>query len=53
MGGFARKVKADRTAIWCDREFISHYDLGWNEDKQTLFIKNNCVKFRVTKIVMH
>ena len=53
MGGFARKVKADRTAIGCDREFISHYDLGWNEDKQTLFIKNNCIKFRVMKLVMH
>ena len=53
MGGFARKVKADRTAIGCDREFISHYDLGWNPDKQTLFIKNNRIKFRVTKLVMH
>ena len=53
MGGFAKKVHADHTSIGCDREFISHYDLGWDADKQTLFIKNNCIKFRVTKLVLH
>ena len=53
MGGLARKVHADHTGIGCDREFISHYDLGLAADKQTLFIKNNCIKFRVTKLVLH
>ena len=28
-------------------EFISHADLEWNERKQTQYLKNNCLKFRI------
>ena len=29
-------------------KFISHADLEWNEHKQTQYLKNNCLKFRIT-----
>ena len=39
--------------IGCNYKFISHADLEWNEDKQTQYLKNDCLKFRITKIVMN
>ena len=33
------------------RTLISHSDLEWNADKQTQYLKNDCLKFRITKIV--
>ena len=36
-----------------NRKFISHADLEWNEDKQTLYLKDNCLKFKISKIVLH
>ena len=32
--------------------FISHADLEWNEDKQTQYLKNDCLRIRVTKITL-
>ena len=32
---------------------ISHAALEWNCDKQTQYLKDDCLKFRVTKIVVH
>ena len=33
--------------------FILNADLEWNHDKQTQYLKDNCLKFRITKIVVH
>ena len=30
--------------------FIPHSDLEWNADRQTQYLKDNCLKFRITKI---
>ena len=55
-----------RQDIWCQPEertisfgvkecgscpkFIPHADLEWNESKQIQYLKNDCLKFRITKI---
>ena len=31
-------------------EFIHRSAMKWNADKQTLYLRNNCLKFRVVKI---
>ena len=36
-----------------NKKYISHADLEWNADKQTHYLKNDCLKFRVMKIVVH
>ena len=36
-----------------DLTFIPHDDLEWNRAKQTQYLKNDCLKFRITKIVIH
>ena len=33
--------------------FIPHADLEWNPCKQTQYLKNDCLKFRITEIVVH
>ena len=33
--------------------FIPHADLEWNPRKQTQYLKNDCLKFRITEIVVH
>ena len=33
-----------------DSEFISHKDLGWNGETETQYLKNDCLKFRITKV---
>ena len=33
-------------------KFIPHSDLNWNASKQTEYLKNNCLKFRITKICL-
>ena len=32
--------------------FIPHADLEWNPCKQTQYLKNDCLKFRITEIVV-
>ena len=39
--------------IGADWTFIPHADLEWNRDKQTQYLKDDCLKFRITKIVVH
>ena len=36
-----------------DFTFIPHADLEWNRDKQTQYLKDDCLRFRITKIVIH
>ena len=40
-------------AVGSDSTFISHADLEWNSDKQTQYLKDDCLKVRITKIVVH
>ena len=48
------KSREDRMFdIGSDWRFIPHADLEWNRDKQTQYLKNDCLKFRITKIVVH
>ena len=46
-----RKTSWD-SLISSDLSFIPNSDLEWNEDRQTQYLKNNCLKFRVPKIVL-
>ena len=39
--------------IGTDCTFILHDDLEWNPRKQTQYLKNDCLKFRITEIVVH
>ena len=34
-------------------KFIPYADLEWNRAKQTQYLKDDCLKFRITKIVVH
>ena len=36
----------------CERKYIPHTDLEWNRDKQTQYLKDDCLRFRITKIVV-
>ena len=36
-----------------DCTFISHTALEWNRDKQTQYLKDDCLRFRITKISVH
>ena len=33
-------------------KFIPHADLEWNRDKQTQYLKDDCLKFRITKVIV-
>ena len=39
--------------ISSDYNFIPHADLEWNRGKQTQYLKDDCFKFRITKIIVH
>ena len=39
--------------IGADWTFIPLADLEWNRDKQTQYLKDDCLRFRLTKIVVH
>ena len=39
-----------QNSIGEDNKFIAHADLNWNENKQTQFLKNDCLKFRIVEI---
>ena len=47
------KIRGGSGLIGCDYKFISHSDLEWNCDKQTQYLKDDSLKFRITKIVVH
>ena len=46
------KLGSQRQTIGLNTKFISHTDLEWNADKQTQFLKNDCLKARITKIAV-
>ena len=39
--------------IGYDWTFIPHADLEWNRAKQTQYLKDDCLRFRITKTVVH
>ena len=39
--------------IGTDNKFIPHADLEWNRGKQTQYLKDDCLQFRITKIVFN
>ena len=41
------------SSIGHDYKFIPHVDLEWNAYEQTQYLKNDCLKFRITEIVVH
>ena len=45
-----REEIGGRYNIGSDRTFIPHADLEWNRDKQTQYLKDDCLRFRITKI---
>ena len=36
----------------CERKYLPHGDWRWNPDKQTQYLKDDCLRFRITKIVV-
>ena len=38
------------TTIWIYDKFISHKKLDWNAEKETQYLKNNCLQFKVVKV---
>ena len=44
--------KNDSTAdiIRIIHKFISHKELGWNAEKETRYLKNNCLQFKVNEV---
>ena len=42
-----------RRYIGADWMFIPHAALEWNRDKQTQYLKDDCLKLRITKIIVH
>ncbi len=47
------KAKYNSDPLYIDRNFIPYKDLGWNAEKQTLYLKDNCLQFRITEIQVH
>ena len=50
------KWAVNRSNVGCHtnssvRQLIPHSDLEWNAGKQTQYLKNDCLKFRISKIV--
>ena len=54
----ARDIQCEMTRekigrdIAIDDKFIPRADLEWNCDEQTQYLKDNCLKFRITKVVV-
>ena len=38
------------TTIWIVHKFISHKELDWNAEKETQYLKNNSLQFKVVKV---
>ena len=47
------RIGSVRRSIGADYTFIPNADLEWNRDEQTQYLKDDCLRFRITKIVMH
>ena len=43
-------VKGASSTIGLNKKWIPHADLVWNEEKQTQYLKNDCLTFRISKI---
>ena len=48
-----REEIGSRRFIGVDWKFLPHAALKWNRDKQTQYLKDDCLKFRITKIIVH
>ena len=48
-----REMVGSRRFIGTDWMFIPHAALKWNRDKQIQYLKDDCLKFRITKIIVH
>ena len=48
-----REKVGEPGSIGADWMLIPHAALEWNRDKQTQYLKDNCLKFRITKIIVH
>ena len=48
-----REKIGSRLNIGYDWTLISHAALEWNRGKQTQYLKDDCLRFRITKIVFH
>ena len=46
------RSSANTAGVGFDGTFISHSDLEWNEDKQTQYLKNNCLKIKIPSIAV-
>ena len=44
------EMKKGQTSLGIESKLVHENALGWNAVKQTQYLKNNCLKFRVTKI---
>ena len=47
------KIDVVKCYIGADWKFIPLATLEWNRDKQTQYLKDDCLKFRITKIIVH
>ena len=45
-----RDLAGTTESIGCDNKFISRADLKWNADEHTEYLKEDCLKFRVSKV---
>ena len=50
---YEKETRESTSILSYDWTFISHADLKWNRDKQTQYLKDDCLKFRITKIALH
>ena len=48
-----RKKVGEPGSIGADWTFIPFAALEWNRDKQTQYLKDDCLKFKITKIIVH
>ena len=48
-----REKVGEPGSIGADWKFLSLTALKWNCDKQTQYLKDDCLKFRITKIIVH
>ena len=48
-----REKIGSMNSIGFDYKIIPHAALEWNRDKQTQYLKDDCLRFRITKIVVH
>ena len=47
-----KRIGDQKNNIGADYKFIPLTDLEWNSEKQTQYLKDDCLRFRITKIVV-